>query len=116
MSLSQWIAAGRKVEKSRGYAADQSRLSHLSRYGDGPAADRNGWIYNTDVGCEDSEWRQRAFYGLKRVLAPLTFQSHTAANCLKEPKQRQNWLPAPKDGCHFTARFYGPYKPVIDGS
>jgi hypothetical protein len=33
-----------------------------------------------------------------------------------DPKQRQNWLPAPKDGFQFGARFYGPYTPVIEGS
>jgi len=158
-----------------------------------PAADRNGWIYDTDVGYKDSNWRQRAFYGLKGVLGPVPAQSHTAANCLKDPegrplsgehrytitfdlddmppvtefwemplydtegyfhdnpldryslnsfmlkrgklhtedgklviyvqhdepedpKQRQNWLPAPQDGFRFTARFYGPYTPLIDGS
>jgi len=33
-----------------------------------------------------------------------------------DPKQRQNWLPAPKDGFRFTARFYGPSTSLIDGS
>jgi len=33
-----------------------------------------------------------------------------------DPKQRQNWLPAPKGGFQFAARFYGPYTPLIDGS
>jgi hypothetical protein len=33
-----------------------------------------------------------------------------------DPKQRQNWLPAPKDGFQFTARFYGPATSLIDGS
>jgi len=27
-----------------------------------------------------------------------------------------NWLPAPKDGFRFAARFYGPFTPLIDGS
>ena len=31
------------------------------------------------------------------------------------PKQRQNWLPAPKDGFQLTARFCGPSAPLIDG-
>jgi hypothetical protein len=30
--------------------------------------------------------------------------------------QRQNWLPAPKGEFQFTARFYGPHGPLIDGS
>jgi hypothetical protein len=33
-----------------------------------------------------------------------------------DPKQHQNWLPAPKEGFCFTVRFYGPYTPLIDGS
>jgi hypothetical protein len=53
-----------------------------------PAADRNGWIYDTDVGYKDSNWRQRAFYGLKGVLGFVPAQSHTAANCLKDPEGR----------------------------
>ena len=33
-----------------------------------------------------------------------------------DPKQRQNWLLAPKGGFQFAARFYGPYTSLIDGS
>ena len=33
-----------------------------------------------------------------------------------DPNQRKNWLPAPKDGFRFAARFYGPYGPLIDGT
>jgi hypothetical protein len=33
-----------------------------------------------------------------------------------DPKHRQNWLPAPKEGFQFSARFYGPYTSLIDGS
>lgn len=33
-----------------------------------------------------------------------------------DKNQAKNWLPAPKDGFRFTARFYGPYMPIIDGS
>jgi hypothetical protein len=32
------------------------------------------------------------------------------------PKQRQNWLPAPRDGFRFSARFYGAATPLIDAS
>lgn len=34
----------------------------------------------------------------------------------KDPIERQNWLPAPQGGFQFTARFYGPHGPLIDGS
>ncbi|MNP68963.1 hypothetical protein D3C76_1649930 [compost metagenome] len=33
-----------------------------------------------------------------------------------DPKQRQNWLPAPKENFQFAARFYGPHASLIDGS
>jgi hypothetical protein len=33
-----------------------------------------------------------------------------------DPKHLQNWLPAPKDGFRFTARFYGAATPLIDAS
>ena len=33
-----------------------------------------------------------------------------------DPTQRQNWLPAPKDGFRFTTRLYGLYTLLIDGS
>ncbi|MOA30762.1 hypothetical protein D3C78_1518710 [compost metagenome] len=33
-----------------------------------------------------------------------------------DPNQRRNWLPAPKGGFQFAARFYGPHGPLIDGS
>jgi hypothetical protein len=33
-----------------------------------------------------------------------------------DPDQRKNWLPAPKGGFQFAARFYGPHGPLIDGS
>lgn len=34
----------------------------------------------------------------------------------KDANQKKNWLPAPKDGFQFAARFYGPHAPLIDGS
>jgi hypothetical protein len=33
-----------------------------------------------------------------------------------DANQRKNWLPAPKGGFQFAARFYGPHTPLIDGS
>jgi hypothetical protein len=32
-----------------------------------------------------------------------------------DPNRRRNWLPAPKEGFRFAARFYSPYGPLIDG-
>ena len=34
----------------------------------------------------------------------------------KDANQRKNWLPAPKEGFQFAARFYGPGTALIDGS
>ena len=33
-----------------------------------------------------------------------------------ETNQRKNWLPAPKEGFQFAARFYGPHGSLIDGT
>ena len=33
-----------------------------------------------------------------------------------DPNQLKNWLPAPKDGFRFAARFYGPKMAIIEGS
>ncbi|MEY8099679.1 DUF1254 domain-containing protein [Falsihalocynthiibacter sp. S25ZX9] len=33
-----------------------------------------------------------------------------------EPEQAKNWLPAPAKGFRFTARFYGPYAPIVNGT
>jgi hypothetical protein len=34
----------------------------------------------------------------------------------EDPNQAKNWLPAPPEGFRFTARFYGPYPPVTEGT
>lgn len=33
-----------------------------------------------------------------------------------DPDQAKNWLPAPAKGFRFTARFYGPYAPLVNGT
>jgi hypothetical protein len=33
-----------------------------------------------------------------------------------DPEQAKNWLPAPPDGFRFTARYYGPYASLVDGT
>jgi len=33
-----------------------------------------------------------------------------------DPDQAKNWLPAPQEGLRFTARFYGPYPPLTEGT
>jgi hypothetical protein len=34
----------------------------------------------------------------------------------EDPDMAKNWLPAPPETFRFTARFYGPYVPLTDGS
>lgn len=34
----------------------------------------------------------------------------------EDPNQQKNWLPAPMGDFRLTARFYGPYAPLVDGS
>jgi len=159
----------------------------------GAGVERNGWDFASDLDYRDTDWRQRARYGLIAVLSPVPSRSHVGTFCMKDskgrplsgehrytitfdlknmppvtefwemplydnegyfydnpinryslnsymlergklytedgklviyvqhdeptdPKQRQNWLPAPKDGFRFTARFYGPSTSLIDGS
>jgi hypothetical protein len=172
---------------------EEGRQDVLSLSAEGSGVKRNGWDFTSDLGYRDTDWRQRARYGLIAVLAPVPSRSHVGTLCMEDsegrplsgehrytitfdltdmppvtefwemplydtegyfydnpldryslnsymlergklhteggklviyvqhdeptdPKQRQNWLPAPKDGFRFTARFYGPYTPLIDGS
>lgn len=155
--------------------------------------ERNGWSFSSDLGYKDSDWSQRALWGLIAVLAPVPSRSHVGSLCFKDsegrplsgehrytitfdlndmppvsefweiplydlegyfydnaidryslnsymlkrgklhmddgklviyvqhdepadPIERMNWLPAPKEGFRFAARFYGAYTPLIDGS
>ncbi len=159
----------------------------------GVGVSRNGWEFSSDLGYKDTDWQQRALWGLIAIFAPTPSRSHIPAFCLidsegrplsgehrytitfdlndmppvtefweiplydregyfydnpidryslnsymlkrgklhteggklvvyvqhdepTDPKQRQNWLPTPKGGFQFAARFYGPYTPLIDGS
>lgn len=172
---------------------EDGRKDVLALLAKGTGVQRNGWNFSTDIGYKDTDWLQRAGWGLIAILAPVPSRSHTGALCLNDskgrplsgehrytitfapnnlppvsefweiplydregyfydnpidryslnsymlkrgklhteggklviyvqhdeptdPKQRQNWLPAPKGGFQFAARFYGPYTPLIDGS
>jgi len=172
---------------------EDGRKEVVAQIAKGSGVQRNGWDFSSDLGYKDTDWLERARYGLIAVLAPVPSRSHTGVLCLRdsegrelsgehrytitfdldnlppvtefwemplydregyfydnpidryslnsymlkrgklhteggklviyvqhdEPtdtKQRQNWLPAPKGGFQFAARFYGPYTPLIDGS
>jgi hypothetical protein len=172
---------------------EDGRKAVMAQMEKGSGVERNGWGLSSDLGYKDTDWLERARYGLIAVLAPVPSRSHTGAFCLKdskgralsgehrytitfdlndmppvtefweiplydregyfydnpidryslnsymlkrdklhteggklvinvqsdEPKeanQRKNWLPAPKEGFQFAARFYGPGTALIDGS
>ncbi len=172
---------------------EEGRKDAMALADKGTGVDRNGWDFSNDLRYKDTDWEQRAFYGLLALLAPIPSRSHTGSFCMKDsegqplsgehkytitfnlddmppvsefwemplydkegyfydnpldryslnsfmlergklhtengklviyvqhdkpsdPKQLQNWLPAPEDGFQFAARFYGAYTPIIDGS
>jgi len=172
---------------------EEGRQKVLALISKGAGVERNGWYFTNDLDYSDSDWLQRARYGLTAVLAPVPSRSHTPAFTDRDTQgrplsgehrytitfdlndmppvtefwemplydtegyfydnpidryslnsfmlergklhtedgklviyvqhdeptdkaQRQNWLPAPKDGFQFSARFYGAYTPLIDGS
>ncbi len=172
---------------------DDGHAEALALMAKGSGVNRNGWGMSSSLGYKDTDWVNRARYGLIAVLAPVPTQSHTGAFCLNDSKgrpltgeyrytitfnlkdpppvtefweiplydregyfydnpidryslnsymlkrgkfhdaddklviyvqnseptdqiQRQNWLPAPKEGFQFAARFYGPSASLIDGS
>ncbi|MFC1834473.1 DUF1254 domain-containing protein [Thermodesulfobacteriota bacterium] len=180
-----------KAAVEEGIEAARKEVLALNVKGSG--VNRNGWDFSSDLGYKDTDWLQRARYGLIAVLAPVPSRSHIGSFCMDDsegrplsgqhrytitfdlkdmppvnefwelplydregyfydnpidryslnsymlkrgklhteggklviyvqhseptdPKQRQNWLPAPKDGFQFAARFYDPYTPLIDGS
>lgn len=86
----------------------------VTEYWEIPLYDPEGYFYDNPINRYSLN-----SYMLKRG------KLHTAGGKLvmyvqndepKDANQRTNWLPAPKDGFQFAARFYGPYAPLIDGS
>jgi len=60
----------------------------LAEMAKGAGVDRNGWGLTSDLGYKDSDWNERARYGLIAVLGPVPSKSHTGAFCLKDSKGR----------------------------
>jgi hypothetical protein len=60
----------------------------LAAMAKGSGVDRNGWGLSSDLGYKDSDWNERARYGLIAVLGPVPSKSHTGAFCLKDSKGR----------------------------
>jgi hypothetical protein len=93
---------------------DLNDMPPVTEFWEMPLYDREGYFYDNPINRYSLN-----SYMLKRG------KLHTEGGKLviyvqhdqpADPKQRQNWLPAPKDGFQFAARFYGPYTPVIEGS
>jgi len=93
---------------------DLDDMPPVTEFWELPLYDREGYFYDNPI-----DRYSLNSYMLKRG------KLHTADGKLviyvqnDEPKdlnQRKNWLPAPKEGFQFAARFYGPYGPLIDGS
>ena len=93
---------------------DLNDMPPVTEFWEIPLYDREGYFYDNPI-----ERYSLNSYMLKRGKLHteggklVIFVQHDEPN---NPKQRQNWLPAPKDGFQFAARFYGPYTPLIDGS
>ena len=72
----------------------------LAAMAKGAGVDRNSWGLSSDLGYRDSDWNERARYGLIAVLGPVPSKSHTGAFCLKDSKGR------PLDGSNrYTITF-----------
>jgi hypothetical protein len=72
------IAAG--IEDGR------AEVLALMKRGDG--FEVNGWSLLSDIHYKDTDWVDRARYGLIAVLGPIPFRSHNGAFCLKDSKGR----------------------------
>jgi hypothetical protein len=107
---------GRELSGEHRYTItfDLDNLPPVTEFWEMPLYDREGYFYDNPI-----DRYSLNSYMLKRG------KLHTEGGKLviyvqhDEPtdtKQRQNWLPAPKGGFQFAARFYGPYTPLIDGS
>lgn len=67
---------------------EDGRAEALALMTRGATAVRNGWEFSTDLGYQDSDWVNRARYGLVGVFGPVPARSHTAAFCLKDARGR----------------------------
>jgi hypothetical protein len=79
---------------------EDGRKDVLAAMAKGSGVDRNGWGLSSDLGYKDSDWAERARYGLIAVLGPVPSKSHTGAFCLKDSRGR------PLDGANrYTITF-----------
>ena len=68
---------------------EDGRKDVLALMAKGSGVERNGWGLSSDLGYKDTDWLERARYGLIAVLAPVPSRSHTGAFCLKNSQGRE---------------------------
>jgi hypothetical protein len=79
---------------------EDGRKDVLAEMAKGSGVNRNGWGLSSDLGYKDSDWLERARYGLIAVLGPVPSKSHTGAFCLNDSEGR------PLDGSNrYTITF-----------
>jgi hypothetical protein len=57
---------------------EPGKLSVTALMEKGSGVDRNGWGMSSDLGYKDTDWLDRARFGLIAVLGPVPSRSHTA--------------------------------------
>ncbi|SNT40317.1 DUF1254 domain-containing protein [Tropicimonas sediminicola] len=63
---------------------EQGRADALAVAETGTGVMRNGWDFTSDLDYKDTNWRQRAYYGLIAVLAPVPSRSHIGTFCMTD--------------------------------
>jgi hypothetical protein len=67
---------------------EDGRKDVLALLAKGVGVRRNGWEFFTGLGCKDTDWRERALWGLIAIGGPVPSRSHTPAFCLKDSEGR----------------------------
>jgi hypothetical protein len=71
-----------------GEGIEDGRKEALALMARGSGVERNGWGLSSDLGYKDSDWVDRARYGLIAVLGPVPSRSHSGAFCLRDTQGR----------------------------
>lgn len=93
---------------------DMNDLPPVTQFWSIPIYDANGYF----VANEINRYTVNSFMLASGELVPkdgklvIYIQHEKPSN----PEQAKNWLPAPAEGFRFTARFYGPYAPLTNGT
>jgi hypothetical protein len=93
---------------------DMNDLPPVTQFWSIPIYDANGYFVANEINryTVNSFMLAAGDLGVKNGKLVVYVQHEKPA----DPHQAKNWLPAPKEGFRFTARFYGPYAPLTNGS